>query len=101
MFSATDPIYMVQLIQIIGTDYIVWDKSSVVKFKRPANADAFAVFEFSEDEIQELRDRVASEKELDFKKLVEIKNAEGKVFCEIEKTIYVAEKTYYKEKKRA
>ena len=55
MFSATDPIYMVQLIQIIGTDYIVWDKSSVVKFKRPATADAFVTFEFSEAEIANLK----------------------------------------------
>lgn len=99
MFSATDPIYMVQLIQIIGTDYIVWDKSSKVKFKRPATSDAFVIFEFSEQEVQQLKDRVQDEKEINLTKLVEIKNKEGKVFCEIEKTIYIAEKAYYKEKK--
>ncbi|WP_221406657.1 DUF4442 domain-containing protein [Ekhidna lutea] len=37
LFSATDPIYMVQLIQLLGREYVVWDKSSMVKFKRPAN----------------------------------------------------------------
>jgi len=99
MFSATDPIYMVQLIQIIGTDYIVWDKSSVVKFKRPANSNAFITFEFSRDEIEDLKSKVSKEKEVDITKLVEIKNKEGKTFCEIEKVIYVAEKAFYKEKK--
>ncbi|MEM6735157.1 MAG: DUF4442 domain-containing protein [Bacteroidota bacterium] len=99
MFSATDPIYMVQLIQILGMDYIIWDKSSTVKFKRPANADAFVVFEFSENEINDLKENVRNKKELDIIKLVEIKSKEGSVYCEIEKTIYVADKSYYKEKR--
>lgn len=100
LFSATDPIYMVQLIQIIGTDYIVWDKSSIVNFKRPANTDVFVEFRFSPAEVEQLKADVADQKELDITKMVVIKNASGKVICEIEKTIYVAEKEYYKEKRR-
>ncbi len=99
MFSATDPIYMVQLIQIIGTDYIVWDKSSMVKFKRPANSDAFVTFQFKKEEIRALKEKVSSDKEVEIVKTVLIKDKEGRVFCEIEKTIYVAEKAYYKQKK--
>ena len=99
LFSATDPIYMVQLIQIIGTDYIVWDKSSVVRFKRPANEDAYVTFEFTDEEITQLKAQVATEKEMELTKLVEIKNQDGQVFCEIEKVIYVAEKAYYKQKR--
>ena len=100
MFSASDPIYMVQLLQIIGTDYIVWDKSSIVKFKRPATSNAFVTFQFTEEEINALKARVAEAKEIEIKKLVEIKSKEGKVFCEIEKTIYVADKKHYKNKKQ-
>ncbi|NQZ77088.1 MAG: DUF4442 domain-containing protein [Ekhidna sp.] len=100
LFSATDPIYMVQLIQIIGAEYIVWDKSSVVKFKRPANSDVFVEFRFNAEEVEELKKAVAREKELDITKIFEIKNKEYKVVCEIEKLIYVAEKTYYKEKRK-
>lgn len=100
LFSATDPIFMVQLIQILGNDYVVWDKSSKVKFKRPASTDAYSVFEFSEDEIKELKKRVSKENEIDLIKLVEIKGDQGQLFCEIEKTIYVADKAYYKKKKK-
>jgi len=35
MFAATNPIYMIQLITILGDDYIVWDKSGNIQFKRP------------------------------------------------------------------
>ena len=99
LFAATDPIYMVQLIQILGKDYVVWDKSSMVKFKRPANSDAFAVFAFTEDEISKLKADISEKKEVDLIKPVLLKSNEGKLFCEIEKVIYVADKQFYKEKK--
>ncbi len=33
MSSATDPIFMVQLINILGDDYVVWDKEATIKFQ--------------------------------------------------------------------
>ncbi|MEQ6168414.1 DUF4442 domain-containing protein [Ekhidna sp. MALMAid0563] len=99
LFAATDPIYMVQLIQILGKDYVVWDKSSMVKFKRPANSDAFAAFAFTEDEISKLKADISEKKEVDLIKPVLLKSKDGKLFCEIEKVIYVADKQFYKEKK--
>ena len=100
LFSATDPIYMVQLIQLLGPAYVVWDKSSVIKFKRPANSDAYAVFEFTPEEVDELKKQIAAKQQVDLVKLVQLQSKEGKVFCEIEKTIYVADKAYYKEKRK-
>lgn len=100
LFSATDPIYMVQLIQLLGTNYVVWDKSSVVKFKRPANSDAYSVFEFTEHELMDLKKEIDQKKEVDIVKLVHLTSNDGRLFCEIEKTIYVADKAYYKEKKK-
>ena len=100
LFSATDPIYMVQLIQILGKDYVVWDKSSVVRFKRPADSSAFAVFEVTKDDVDSIKKTVSDKKELDFNKTVFITNKEGKVFCEIDKVIYIADKAYYKEKRK-
>lgn len=101
LFSATDPIYMVQLIQLLGREYVVWDKSSTVKFKRPANENAYVVFEFTEEELTNLKADISKKNEVDLTKTVLIKSKEGKVFCEIEKTIYVADKEFYKEKKKA
>ena len=55
MFSATDPIFMMQLIQILGNKYIVWDKEATIKFKRPAIQDAYADFVFIENEIVKIK----------------------------------------------
>lgn len=99
LFAATDPIYMVQLIQILGNEYVVWDKSSRVHFKRPAVNDAYTAFEFTEEEIVSLKDEVKQTKELDLVKKLELKGKDGTLYCEIEKTIYVADKAFYKRKK--
>lgn len=100
LFAATDPIFMVQLIQVLGTDYIVWDKSSVVRFKRPAVSNAYALFELEDHEIGQLKADVATQKEIDLVKTIQLKSREEKVFCEIEKTIYVADKSFYKAKQK-
>tara|TARA_B110000240_G_C13483785_1_gene446463 strand:+ start:476 stop:664 length:189 start_codon:yes stop_codon:yes gene_type:complete len=36
LLSATDPILMVQLINILGNKHVVWDKAAAIKFKRLA-----------------------------------------------------------------
>ena len=101
LFSATDPIYMVQLINILGTDYVVWDKSASIQYRRPAKETAFAEFSFTEDEINQLKKDAKEEGEIDLLKELKITNHDGSVvFCELLKTIYIADKVYYKEKRK-
>lgn len=100
LFSATDPIFMVQLIQLLGPAYVVWDKASVIKFKRPANTDAYATFEFTAEEVKQLKEKIENEKQVDLVKTVHLKSKDGQLFCEIEKTIYVADKAHYKERRK-
>lgn len=99
LFAATDPIYMIQLMQILGKDYVVWDKKTAIKFKRPAYEHAFATFEFSTAEINEIIQKVKDEKEVDYTKRLHITDKNGIVFAELDKTLYIATKAHYKEKR--
>lgn len=99
MASATDPIYMLQLVSLLGDDYVVWDKAATIRFKRPAREDAYVNFEFSDAEIENIKQKVKKNKEIDVLKELNITNKEGSaVFAHLEKTIYVANKAFYKEK---
>ena len=98
LFSATDPIFMIQLMNILGDDYVVWDKAAVIKYKRPARENAFAKFLFSKEEINQIKNNILVQKEIDIKKQVNIVNQSGIVFAEVTKTIYISQKSYYKEK---
>ena len=101
MFSAVDPIPMVQLINILGDQYVVWDKSAQIAFKRPARENLYATFIYESSELEEIKNRVAQEKEIEIVKSTLLTNQEGsKGFCEVHKTIYVADKAFYKEKRK-
>lgn len=101
LFSATDPVLMIQLMQILGNDFVVWDKNSNIQFKRPAKENVFANFDLTQDEIQSIKKRVLEEKEIDLVKEISITNKDkSTVFATVSKTIYIADKSYYKNKRK-
>lgn len=99
LFAATDPIYMIQLMQILGKDFVVWDKKTNIKFKRPAYEHAFATFEFTSLEIEEIKQKVQAENEIDYTKILHITAKDGTIFAELDKTLYISTKAYYKQKR--
>ena len=102
MFSAVDPFPMVQLINLIGSDFVVWDKSAEIKFRRPVSEDLFAEFTYSDGELLEIKERVKAENEIEFKKLVQLTNKKGDItYCEVIKNLYIADKEFYKQKRRS
>lgn len=100
LFAATDPIYMIQLINILGNNYVVWDKASTIKYKNPAYSDAYAIFRFTKEEIEVIKSEVKLKKEIEIKKELNITNTSGIIITELTKTIYIADKEFYKAKKK-
>ena len=100
MFAAVDPIPMVQLMDILGSDYVVWDKSAEIFFKRPAKENLYAHFSYSAEELDAIKENVALNNETEIVKKTALTNKDGNiVFCEVRKTIYVADKSYFKKKR--
>lgn len=100
LFSSTDPIFMIQLINILGDDYVVWDKDATIKYKRPAREDVYAKFLISESEITQIIKDVAINNETDFVKKLNIVTENGVIIAELTKTLYIANKSYYKAKRK-
>lgn len=101
MFSAVDPIPMVQLINLLDSQYVVWDKAASIKFKAPAKEDMYAHFQYTNQELEEIKKRVLEEKELELVKTTELVNQSGdKVYCVIEKTLYISSKEHYRNKRK-
>lgn len=101
MFSATDPIFMVQLINLLGNDYVIWDKSATIKFKRPANETLFGEFIVGHEELKNIRERIRKENEIEIVKTTILTNKDKtKEFCVVDKTLYIADKAFYKKKRQ-
>lgn len=99
MFAAVDPIPMIQLTQILGNGFVVWDKSAEIYFKKPAKENLYADFVFTDAELEDIKQRVATEQEITITKRTQLTNKDKTVvYCEVDKKIYVANKAFYKEK---
>ena len=89
MYGAVDPIYMIMLMQILGRDYVVWDKAATIRFRKPGRTTLYATFRLDDDELNAIRDATASGTPVDRTYNVELADAEGVVHAEVEKVIYV------------
>jgi len=92
MYAGIDPIYMLMLIRNLSTDYVVWDKSATIRFKRPGKETLFAEFYLTQEELSEIKHQLQTQKSVDRIYTVELKDKNGKAHCIIEKTLYIAKK---------
>jgi len=92
MYAGIDPIYMLMLIRNLSTDYVVWDKSATIRFKRPGKETLFAEFYLTQEELSEIKHQLETKKSVDRIYTVELTDKNGKVHCIIEKTLYIAKK---------
>ncbi|TDO77615.1 uncharacterized protein DUF4442 [Flavobacterium chryseum] len=100
MFAAVDPIPMIQLINLLDQNFVVWDKSAEIYFKRPAKEDLYADFTFTLEELEDIKNKIIQQNELEIVKTTLLTNKEKSItFCEVRKTIYIADKSYFKTKR--
>lgn len=92
LFSMTDPFYMLMLIENLGRDYIVWDRSATIRFKKPGKGVVSAAFRLSEEQIEEIRAALQHEEKIDRVFTVEVTDESGAVIAEVEKQIHFRKK---------
>ena len=61
MYAALDPIYMVMLIKLLGSEYEVWDKAASILFRRPGRCTLRATFRVDPSDLETIRAIVAQD----------------------------------------
>ena len=92
LYSMTDPFYVFMLIENLGRDYIVWDKSATIRFKKPGRGVVSAGFRLSDEQIDEIREALKTEAKIDRLFTVEVKDESGAVIAEVHKQVHVRRK---------
>lgn len=100
MYAASDPMYMLQLIQILGDDYVVWDKAAKIRFKKPGKSTLYIKFEITDDIIIKIKRELENEGKMDLILHTHWLDKNNVVHCELEKTLYIATKEYYNKRKK-
>jgi len=99
IYASTDPFYMLQLMQLLGNKYVVWDKSAHIKFKKPINKTVYARFLITDEILNEIKENVKIKGAYTIDLPVRLQDKESTIYAEIIKTIYIADKNYYKARK--
>lgn len=101
IYAAADPILMLQLIRILGKNYVVWDKAAVIRFRRPGTKTLQMHFQITDELLERIIKEVELNKEFEFTAPLQWTDKNGKIYAELEKTIYVADKLHYLEKRKS
>ena len=94
LYSMADPFFMVMLIENLGKDYIVWDKSASIRFKKPGRGTVSASFRLLEPQIREIKQALNSPEKEKIERVftVEVKDESGSVVAQIEKLLHIRRK---------
>ena len=98
LFAVTDGAHPTMLMSALGPDHIVWDKAASIRYRKPAYTTLYVDFRLPPDEIADIRRVLAREHETTRSYTVELKDKDGVVYAVVERTIYIADKKFYKRK---
>lgn len=98
LFAITDGAHPMMLMAALGDNYIVWDKAASIRYRKPGYTTLYGDFVLAGEEIAEIRAALAEVPELERTFLVELKDEQGTVHTIVERTVYIADKNYYRQK---
>jgi hypothetical protein len=92
LYSMTDPFYMLMLIENLGRDYIVWDKSACIHFRRASKEKVTAQFRITDQQLDEIRQTSEKQEKYEPTFTVEVRDPSGVLVAEVEKLVYIRRK---------
>lgn len=92
LYAMCDPFYVLMLVNILGPDYIVWDKAAAIRFKKPGKGLMKASFHLTEERIAEIRAQAETQPKVEPQFQVLVKDTEGNVIAEVDKLLYIKKK---------
>lgn len=97
LYAMTDPFFMVILLENLGRDYIVWDKSAKIDFKKPGKGRLTAHFNIPAEEIERIKKEANKSYKVEPEFTVNVLDEKGDVVAEVHKKLYVRRKDRKKE----
>lgn len=98
LFSVTDGAHPIMLMSALGSGVVVWDKSASIRFRKPAYTALYIDFHIDADEIALIRHALAKDHEVTRSYTIELKDSAAVVYAVVERTVYIAEKGFYRSK---
>lgn len=98
IYSSVDPYFMLLLMEILGKNYVVWDKGATMKFVKPIVNKVKCRFLYTDEMVADIKHHVSVLGEYSFDLPLQYEDEEGKVYAVFTKSVYAADKAFYKKK---
>lgn len=92
LYAMTDPFYMLMLIQVMGRDYVIWDKAARIEFVKPGRGTVRAAFRITDDQVADIIVRTAGHEKYLPAFTVDITDEAGEIVARVIKTLYIRKK---------
>ncbi len=92
LFSMTDPFWMIMVMENLGREFIVWDKTAEIEFVKAVKEPVFARFDLEPAVLDQLRQLVQEQGKVLHWFDVSVTTGEGEVVARIRKQIYLRAK---------
>lgn len=92
LFMMTDPFLMIMLMENLGSEYVVWDKSSQIDFLKPGRSDVFASFNIDQALIDDIIVQTKNHQKYEPIFEIPIYDINGNLISLVKKTIYIRRK---------
>ena len=100
IYSSLDPIYPLQLCNILGDDYVVWDLSANIDYLKPITDHVYARFLLSQQTITKIKQDVITKNKSVISLPVCYEDADNNIYAKANKTIYIADREYFNNKQK-
>jgi hypothetical protein len=89
LYSMVDPFYVLMLVHILGSNYIVWDRAAVIDFLRPGRGSLHADFHLTDADLEAIYAHTADGGKYMPEFTVAILDEGGEAVARVKKNLYV------------
>lgn len=89
LYAMCDPFFMLMVMENLGKDYVVWDKSATIDFLKPGKGTVTARFRLSEERLREIREEVEKKGKCHPQFEVIVTDQQGQAVARVGKTLSV------------
>ena len=92
LYSMVDPHLMLMHMQVLGKNYIVWDKAAHIDFLRPGKGRVYARFQIRDNDLELIHRGLETKKKVEPQYEVEVTDESAEVVARVKKILYVRRK---------
>ena len=89
LYSMVDPHLMLLLMQLLGEEYLVWDKAASIDFVRPSKRKVTSVIKILDKDLELIKSNTSNGEKYLPKFTVEIRDENDGLVARVKKTLYI------------